>query len=319
MFTLNEHIEYLMMHHDCVVIPGWGAFVAQYSESFYDHDRHELKKPLRKVGFNASVNHNDGLLAQSLVRREGLSYDDAVRFIAESVLSFRQQLAGGGELGMGRLGFFHSDDQGHVEFIPFHHEMCNDQYFGLRSIRFTPLAELLQAEAASATTQQSAPVPARWWSHRVWQTAASIAVFIGLTLLLTTPIIVNRDHHDMASLTITQMTKPQQQTVGTVEAPAAGTAAIAAEQAPESPISRSDALLLDEGGNCYLVVATLSSTQQAEEYLAMHPDIAHHTVVQHSGKHYRVCVARAATASRLYGFMGQLPKAYRQSWVYEQK
>ena len=121
MFTLNDHIEYLMMHHDCVVIPGWGALVAQYSEPFYDASRSEMEKPVRRVGFNASVSHNDGLLAQSLVRRERLTYDEAVRFIDQSVTSFRQQLAGGGELSMGRLGFFHSDGQGRIEFIPFYH------------------------------------------------------------------------------------------------------------------------------------------------------------------------------------------------------
>lgn len=311
MFTLNDHIEYLMMHHDCVVIPGWGALVAQYSGPLYDTRASRFDKPMRKVGFNASVSHNDGLLAQSLVRRERVTYDEAVRLIDRSVASFRQQLAGGGELSMGRLGYFHSDSQGRIEFIPFHHEMCNDEYFGLRSVTFTPLAELPVAAAEPAATRRSATIGRSWLAGRVWQAAASVAVLIGLTVVLTTPIVTNNHRHDMASLSITHVTGPQADT-GTapaqLETPATATHA-AAEPA--------NTLLLDEGGDCYLVVSTLSSQTQADEYLSMHPDIARRSMIRNHGKHYYVCVARAATASRLYGFMGQLPKAYGKSWVLE--
>lgn len=313
MFTLNDHIEYLMMHHDCVVIPGWGALVAQYSEPFYDASRSEMEKPVRRVGFNASVSHNDGLLAQSLVRRERLTYDEAVRFIDQSVTTFRQQLAGGGELSMGRLGFFHSDGQGRIEFIPFYHEMCNDQYFGLRSVKFTPLEELQRNADTATTTRRAAIVRPNWLGARVWQTAASVAVLIGLTVVLTTPIIRNNTHHDMASLSITHVTGPQAD-AGASIAPAQQQAPATAAQEIAQP---ANALLLDEGGDCYLVVSTLNSQAQADEYLAIHPDIAKHSMIRNNGKHYYVCVARAATPTRLYAFMGQLPKAYGQSWVLE--
>ncbi len=327
MFTLNEHIEYLMMHHDCVVIPGWGALVAQYGESFYDANRRELEPPVRKVGFNASVNHNDGLLAQSLVRREGLTYDEAVRFIDRSVATFRHQLAGGGELGMGRLGFFHSDAQGHVEFIPFYHEMCTDQYFGLRSVRFTPLEELGKEAAHTQSPMASDASPARaavvsrgWLRQNAWRTAASIAVLLGLTVLLSTPIVSDRDQHDMASLSLTEVMKPRPTDgrAATSTPTTSGTAA-ATPTATSATEAQGPRLLLDEGGKFYLVVSTLSSQAQTDEYLSRHRDVAEHALVQHSGKHFRVCVARARTAARLYSFMGELPEGYGSTWVYEDK
>ena len=33
MISMIEHIEYLMLSHDCVVVPGFGAFIAQHNES----------------------------------------------------------------------------------------------------------------------------------------------------------------------------------------------------------------------------------------------------------------------------------------------
>ncbi|MBQ7690815.1 MAG: hypothetical protein IJT30_06480 [Muribaculaceae bacterium] len=326
MFTLNEHIEYLMMHHDCVVIPGWGALVAQYSESFYDSNRRLLEKPVRQVGFNASVSHNDGLLAQSLVRREGLAYDEAVRFIEQSVTTFRQQLAQGGELGMGRLGFFHADSEGRFEFIPFYHEMCNDQYFGLRSVRFTPLEELEReadvAPAKPAEPARGAIVRPNWLSRRVLQTAASVAVLLGLGVLLSTPVLVNRHPHDAASLSLPAVSVPHTTSVpeATASQATTATARTAAETThAQPPVAPGAELLLDEGGKYYLVVSTLTSTKQVDKFLEVHPELQGHTYVEHSGKHYRVCVARAQDPAALYAFKNTLPKAYSQAWVYQVK
>ncbi|MBR6283520.1 MAG: hypothetical protein IKR25_04400 [Muribaculaceae bacterium] len=319
MNTLNDHIEYLMMHHDCVVIPGWGALVAHYSESFYDNDSHLIEKPLRQVGFNASVSHNDGLLAQSLVRREGLTYDQAVRFIERNVTAFKQQLKGGGELGMGRLGFFHSDNDGHIEFIPFYHETCTDQYFGLRGVHFTPLDEQVD-ESEPVSEPRAAIVKPHWLRHRMWQTAASVAVLLGLTVLLTNPILVEPTQHHAASLSIPMVTGPKTaDPLSTTTNPDASGAISYSFTDNQSANAAAQQLLLNEGGNYYLVVATLSSPEQADKYLTEHPDLMGHSLVQHSGRHYRVCVARAQTPQRLYQFMSELPKPYSKGWVFEEK
>lgn len=65
MFSIIEHIEYLMTRHDCVTVPGWGAFIANYSIAEYDAVHEVFTRPCRTIGFNASVSHNDGLLVQS--------------------------------------------------------------------------------------------------------------------------------------------------------------------------------------------------------------------------------------------------------------
>ena len=187
MYTIIEHIEYLLTSHDCVVIPGWGALVAQYTDSYYAPAAGHIERPRRKLGFNASVDHNDGLLAQSLVRREHIPYSEAMRFIGQSVSAFRAQLAQGNEVSMGRLGYFHSADGRRIEFTPFQHEQSNDAYFGLRSVEFRPLAEeaaRAQAVAAAAAAfEQNANAPRTLWNRRVARIAASIAVLLSLSIV----------------------------------------------------------------------------------------------------------------------------------------
>ena len=211
MISLIQHIEYLMMNNDCVVIPGWGALIAQYSESFYNEKSHVIQKPQRQVAFNAAVNHNDGLLAQSLIRRERITYTQAVQCIDQNVESFKKLLAQGDELSFGRLGFFHATSKGHIEFVPFYHETANDEYFGLRSVKFRTLAEIQaekqaqqQFEQAVAAAMQRRPNHWRRWA----QMAASIAVLISLAVLLSTPIISNQDTNpNYASLNLPQVKK----------------------------------------------------------------------------------------------------------------
>ena len=76
MITICEHIEYLLRNHDCVIVPGWGAFIAQYQPASFTEDG-QMLPPSRLIGFNASISHQDGLLASSVMRREKISYDAA--------------------------------------------------------------------------------------------------------------------------------------------------------------------------------------------------------------------------------------------------
>ena len=91
MITITQHIEYLMMYNDCVVVPGWGALIANYAPSQLQGDT--MLKPRRSIGFNPSITHNDGLLATSIARRHGISYNEACNVIATGVASFKSQMA----------------------------------------------------------------------------------------------------------------------------------------------------------------------------------------------------------------------------------
>ncbi len=316
MISLVQHIEYLMMEHDCVVVPGWGALIAQYSESFYNSISHRVEKPQRKVAFNAAVNHNDGLLAQSLVRREGMTYDESLRFIADSVTSFRQQLAQGNELSFGRLGFFHAERKGKLEFVSFNQKSANDEFFGLQSVKFQTLAEMEaeQHEQRIPATENTFPWTSREWQwKRVARIAASIVMLLALTVLLTTPIIVDRQHTNYASLNLPTVKTPSIM-------PTAHSSNLDASL-PNVDFDKTHTLpaMIDrtgyESGQYFLIIATLNSERQVKKFMEAHPDLEGRMHVTPLGKKYRVYVARSDSKESLNAIRNALPECYNDAWI----
>ncbi|MBP7243847.1 MAG: SPOR domain-containing protein, partial [Bacteroidia bacterium] len=72
------YISELLYVSDCVIIPGLGGFVANSRSAFLNPAQHTFSPPVRRIAFNASLRTNDGLLANYVSRREGITYGDAV-------------------------------------------------------------------------------------------------------------------------------------------------------------------------------------------------------------------------------------------------
>ena len=322
-----------MISNDCVVIPGWGALIAQYSDSFYNEADGIISKPERKVGFNSSVNHNDGLLAQSIVRREGISYDEAMRFIADSVTTFKQQLNAGNEVSLGRLGFFHSND-GLIDFIPFYHETSNDEYFGLRSVNFKTLAQLRQEQESAQEQQVETIVVHRSWTRRAMQIAASIVVLLALVPVLTTPILKDNDS-TLASLKLPEVKQPARTTIFNWDSAKVDLAITIPEQEIEAQQAIEKRLVAVQkkaeieaqekvetsfastsgSGRYYLIISSLSTEKQVKEYLGSHKDMDGKMKVLKRGNKFRIYVARDNNANKLYKIKHELPERYQDAWV----
>ena len=313
MISIIEHIEYLLTRHDCVVVPGWGAFVANYSAARYDEDQEVMARPLRVVGFNASVTHSDGLLAQSLVRREGMTFDQAMRFIADSVTTFRQQLAMDSEVSMGRLGYFRRNEGRYIEFVPFAHDNASDLYYGLADLNIKTVTvlerEIAQQEAALEAPAAVVPVQRNLFSRKSVQIAASVAALIGLGVVLTTPIIVDRNH-DMAAMA-PEVSAPQSQPLGvTVQQ---GVVNQGFEMVDANP---SIAAVGNTAGKYYMVIATLRNQQELDAFKGKYAALVPYMKLLDYKGLMCVYVARSDDYSQLMGLRDQLPEPLRDIWIY---
>jgi len=313
MFSIIEHIEYLITCNDCVVIPGWGAFIANYAAAHYDAESKKMRRPMRTVSFNASVTHNDGLLAQSLVRREGMSYDEAMRFIADSVTTFRQQLASDSEVSMGRLGYFRRIEGRYNEFVPFLSVNASDLYFGLADVDVKTV-EMLEHELALQEAQDDTVVMVEedrrnLFTRRAARIAASVAVIIGLGVVLTTPIIVDRNH-DMASMT-PSVTGPHSQQLGVTVQPGVASNGIEMVEACPAIAAAGNAT-----GKYYMVIATLRNQQEMDAFKAKYPALVPHMKVLDYKGMMCVYVARSDDYSQLMSLRGELPEQLRDIWIY---
>ncbi len=295
MTSIIQHIEYQMTLHDCVVVPGWGALVAQHAPASYDADARVFRCPHRAIAFNASVNHNDGLLVNSIMRRDGLTYDNAMRTIDDQVSTYRRQIAQGREVAFGRLGVFKAAKGGAMEFVPFG-GAGRDEYFGLADLHVATLEQKSQPLPA-ASTQERARDEFMRYVKRTWRVAASVVVLVALTIMLTTPRVVNTNDTVQASLNV-----PAIHTPATPAAPAA------------QPVTQPAV----EQGRYYLVVCTMGSQNQAQKFINRHnADFQGNLRVYHRGRHYFVYVARGNNKDALHEQIHSLPPKYHDAWIAE--
>ena len=106
MLRIVTHIERLLLVHDCVIVPKFGGFVLQAVPAMQHKEEHTFR-PLRKeIGFNMTLQHNDGLLPESYMQMHEVSYRQAQLMLEEDVEDIKNILQQYGKLSLGVLGSF---------------------------------------------------------------------------------------------------------------------------------------------------------------------------------------------------------------------
>ncbi|MDD7192787.1 MAG: hypothetical protein SPG08_01970 [Sodaliphilus sp.] len=304
-----EHIEYLMLSNDCVVVPGFGAFIAQYTSSNNCAQNSTFTSPKRSISFNASINHNDGLLANSIAKKALIPYAEALKQIEKSTTICRQALSDGSEVPFGRLGFFISNAEGHIEFIPFHHELANDDFFGLQSFSFPTLAERNAQVATEETVSETYSEPEinigrrNWFSHKAVQIAASIVMLVCLTFALSTPIIVDKPTHQLATLNVPTPTMPKHKVVKAEEI---------SQQKQVKAVSEKKET--NSNGRYAIIICSLKKQSQVAQYFQENKDINPANVIKKNG-YYMIYFNRGDNYQELVKEAKQMPKPYTEFWI----
>lgn len=340
MVSFCDHIEYLIGRHDCVVVPGWGAFVAQCQPAHIDAESATIYPPKRVIGFNPAICHNDGLLVTSVMRREGATYDNALRQVDEEVRAMRCQLDADGEVAVGRLGLLRRNGDGTPMFLPAEDDVVSGRFYGLAPVKAVPLLQAAREEAAVDDAEKGGDVIYLPISRNIFKIAASIALILGLGFALSTPVIVNREADNYASIasvpTVTPSIEVRQRAdaelfisiPGDDAAPAASTVPVVQ---PTTDIAKSSvakprqeaeavtakepkaAIRLDDSDPYCLVVASHATMEQARKQVAGRSDLH----ILESGGRYRVYVATGRTTAQAKLPMGDSAFAarYPGAWV----
>lgn len=309
MISMIEHIEYLMLSNDCVVVPGFGAFIAQYTSSHNCEQNSTFTSPKRSISFNASINHNDGLLANSIAKKASIPYAEALKQIEKSTTICRQALSDGSEVPFGRLGFFINNGEGHIEFIPFHHELANDDFFGLQSFSFPTLAERNAQVATEETVSETYSEPGinigrrNWFSHKAVQIAASIVMLVCLTFALSTPIIVDKPTHQLATLNVPTPTMPKHKVVKAEE--------ISQQKQVEAVSEKKET---NSNGRYAIIICSLKKQSQVAQYFQENKDINPANVIKKNG-YYMIYFNRGDNYQELVKEAKQMPKPYTEFWI----
>lgn len=165
MTELERHIAKLLLYNDCVIVPGFGGFMAHHIAASYDEKNHIFLPPTRTVGFNPRLTMNDSVLAQDYVSCYDLSYPEALKRIESEVDEFRQMILGedgGHELcGIGRL---YALENGEYDFIPNDNGITTPATYGFQAFELDTLPATESAPestpaASAADIRKTEPSP----------------------------------------------------------------------------------------------------------------------------------------------------------------
>jgi nucleoid DNA-binding protein len=146
MLPIEEILCDLLLNHSCVIIPKFGGFVAKQTSAKIDLDRNLVIPPSEHLLFNKHLITNDGLLVNEIAIKNKLSFQDSESRVSTFVDEINLQLKTSKHYELPKIGVFHLDAEGNINFE-------QDRYFnfllnayGLTSVQFVSKQQVEKTE-----------------------------------------------------------------------------------------------------------------------------------------------------------------------------
>lgn len=154
MYNLTQHIEYLLLRHDCVVVPGLGAFINVRQSARLDAATGKWQPMIREVRFNSAVTHDDGLLANSYARKNKTGFQESRDLLRKDIARLLDTLENDREVTLGYLGILRLGE-GTLSFQPLHSARRWAQLLGYNDVPLISEAANIEDPTASDSTKMS--------------------------------------------------------------------------------------------------------------------------------------------------------------------
>lgn len=153
---LDAYISELLQDHDCVIVPEFGGFVANYAPAKINPVNNRFDPPFRKITFNQFLVHNDGLLAAYIAQKEAENYEEALRFVKDYVVLIKKELNNEHKTQIENVGVLYRQSDGSLRFEQIKNEAHFKAGFGLDSF-FSQKVERKPAKV-DVVEPKSAPI-----------------------------------------------------------------------------------------------------------------------------------------------------------------
>ena len=176
MLNFDQLLKDLLYKHNCVVIPGFGGFVAKRIPARFDFENGKVFPPSKQVLFNPNLIDDDGLILHAISSINKISYEESSHKLSLEVENWKNQIEKGESIDFYAIGRLHLDKRGRFIF----HQDGNSNHLkdsiGLEEISFI---SLIKEGAEIETSENEKDFSKRYyWSKKVLKYAA---VFLILT------------------------------------------------------------------------------------------------------------------------------------------
>tara|TARA_B100000886_G_scaffold338853_1_gene302697 strand:+ start:9948 stop:10922 length:975 start_codon:yes stop_codon:yes gene_type:complete len=133
---INKHISFLLREHNCVIIPDFGGFIANYESARVDNRSHLIYAPKKSIVFNKSLQNNDGLLVNEIASFEGLTFKQAKKELDKYVLNLKESLKLYKKIFIEEVGTLLYTSEGNILFVQSNSHNHLLDSFGLTTLQY---------------------------------------------------------------------------------------------------------------------------------------------------------------------------------------
>lgn len=144
---LEHYISDLLYRYNCVMVPGFGAFLTQKKSAIIDEQTRILYPPVKVISFNQQLISNDGLLVSYAAESQGIAFEEMLTQVEEEVGEWKLNLEKGKRLTLAKIGELWANTEGKIQFQPEENVNYLTSSFGMSSLVLTPVTrEVLKEE-----------------------------------------------------------------------------------------------------------------------------------------------------------------------------
>lgn len=136
---IANYLQDLLYRYECVILPGFGAFLAQKKSASFDETTGTFLPPKKIISFNSQLNKSDGLLANYIAEAENINYQLAVYKIHEFVEKLEASLEKDSRVELANIGTLSLGEEKAVQFEPFENINFLSEAFGLGNFAAAPV------------------------------------------------------------------------------------------------------------------------------------------------------------------------------------
>ena len=206
MFNVGPIITKLLLENDCVVVPGFGGFVAQYSPAKLDESTGFFSPPSKQVLFNKNLINNDGLLVNEIGQFKKLNYKQANDLVKQKVKLLNLELKEKKQVNIKELGLIYLKND-IIKFKQNSENILSDSY-GLTALN---IREFKQEEIFNSS--KIIPIqPIQSTNAGKWWVAAAIVpiIFYSAWLPLKTNLFTKNETFHYSDLNPFTFTKEKE-------------------------------------------------------------------------------------------------------------
>lgn len=153
---LEHYISDLLYRYNCVVVPGFGAFLTQKTGARINTSTNTFYAPTKSLAFNRQLSSNDGLLVSYVAESEKISFETALSTIEEQVKIWERIVNNNTSLHLKNIGSLTKNDEAKFLFQPATEPNYLTSSFGLSNFNSLPVTrEVLKEEVV--TLEENVP------------------------------------------------------------------------------------------------------------------------------------------------------------------